>query len=187
MVRSRRIANTSLYEATKLGTVTSMLYIDPLTAAIIVEGLRRAEKVSELYYLSLIGMTPDFSDVNVGRGARKAYYDLIESYAISKQLPDEELEQMFADRKIDWVRGAMIGLILTDWVNEVPERRIIEKYGIEAGDLRVIKENGEWLTYSAAVIANTLNMQSHSKELFKLVERVEQGVKEDALELVKIR
>ena len=187
MVRSRRIANTSLYEATKLGTATSMLYIDPLTAAIIVEGLRRAEKASELYYLSLIGMTPDFSDVNIGRGAKKAYYDLIESYAVSKQLPDEELEQMFADRKIDWVRGAIIGLILTDWVNEVPERRIIEKYGIEAGDLRVIKENGEWLTYSAAVIANTLNMQSHSKELFKLVERVEHGVKEDALELVKIR
>lgn len=187
MVRVRRATSNTLYEATRLGVATSMLYIDPLTTAIIVEGLRRSEKASELYYLALIGMTPDFSDVNIGRGIRKAYYDLIDSYALSNQLPDEELEQLFADRKIDWVRGAVIGLILTDWVNEVPERRILEKYGIEAGDLRVVKENGEWLTYSAAVIANTLNMQRHSKELFKLVERVKHGVKEDVLELVKIR
>ena len=187
MITKRKVVNNVVYEATKLGLVTTMLYIDPLTTTIIVEGLKRNEKASELYYLSLIGMTPDFSDVNIGRGVRKAYYDLIDSYVLSKQLPDEDLEQVFIDQRIDWMRGVMIGLILTDWVNEVPERRIIEKYGIEAGDLRVIRENGEWLTYSAAVIAKTLNMVTHSKELFKLVERVKHGVKEDALELVKIR
>jgi len=187
MIKSRAVASKKLLMATRLGVVTTMLYVDPLTTALIVEGLRRVQKASELYYLSLIGMSPDFADINIGRGIRKAQEELVESYAISGMLPESELEYLFRDPKVDWLRGAIIGLILRDWIEEVPERRILESYGIEAGDLLVIRETGEWLTYAAAVVAQTANMSSHAAELFKLLERVKHGVKEDALELVKLK
>jgi helicase len=187
MVKSRIVAEENIYTATKLGAATSMLYVDPLTTALIVEGLRRAQKPTELYYLALIGMSPDFADVNIGRGVRRAQEEIVESYAESRLLPDSELEYIFRDPKVDWIRGAVIGMILRDWIEEVPERRILEVYGIEAGDLRVIRENGEWLAYAAAVIAQILGMQDNAAKLFKLVERIKHGVKEDALELVKIR
>jgi helicase len=187
MVKSRAFNEMKVFTSTRLGIATTMLYIDPLTTALVVEGLRRVQKASELYYLALIGMSPDFADVNIGRGVRRAQEELVESYSASGLLPDNELEYIFSDPKVDWVRGAVIGMVLRDWIDEVPERRILESYGIEAGDLRVIKETGEWLTYAAAVIAQTLSMQDHASTLFKLLERVKHGVKEDALELVKIR
>ncbi len=187
MVKSRSIANETFYMPTKLGIATTRLYVDPLTSALIVEGLRRVEKAGEVYYLALVGMTPDFEGVNIGRGARRAIMDYIESLARANMLPDSELEEVFSDPKVDWIRGAVIGLILRDWIEEVPERDILERYGIDAGDLRVIRENGEWLTYAAAVIADTIGMKKHANELFKLVERIKHGVKEDLLELVKIK
>jgi helicase len=187
MVKSRTFNEIRVFTSTRLGIVTTMLYIDPLTTALIVEGLRRVQKASELYYLALIGMSPDFADVNIGKGVRRAQEELVESYSASGLLPDNELEYIFSDPKVDWVRGAVIGMVLRDWIDEVPERRILESYGIEAGDLRVIKETGEWLTYATAVIAQTLSMQDHASTLFKLLERVKHGVREDALELVKIR
>jgi len=187
MVKSRAFNEMRVFTSTRLGIATTMLYIDPLTTALIVEGLRRVQKASELYYLALIGMSPDFADVNIGRGVRRAQEELVESYSASGLLPDNELEYIFSDPKVDWVRGAVIGMVLRDWIDEVPERRILESYGIEAGDLRVIKETGEWLTYATAVIAQTLSMQDHASTLFKLLERVKHGVREDALELVKIR
>jgi helicase len=132
-------------------------------------------------------MSPDFADVNISRGVRRAQEELVESYTASGLLPDSELECMFKDPKVDWIRGAIIGMILRDWVEEVPEREILENYGIEAGDLRVIRESGEWLAYAAAVIAQTLSAQDRAADLFKLVERIKHGVKEDALELVRIK
>jgi helicase len=187
MVKSKTVAGESTYTATKLGIATTMLYVDPLTTAIIVEGLRRVQKPGALYYLALIGMSPDFADVNISRGVRRAQEELVESYTASGLLPDSELECMFKDPKVDWIRGAIIGMILRDWVEEVPEREILENYGIEAGDLRVIRECGEWLAYAAAVIAQTLSAQDRAADLFKLVERIKHGVKEDALELVRIK
>jgi helicase len=187
MVKSRAFNEMRVFTSTRLGIATTMLYIDPLTTALVVEGLRRVQKAGELYYLALIGMSPDFADVNIGRGVRRAQEELVESYSASGLLPDNELEYIFSDPKVDWVRGAVIGMVLRDWIDEVPERRILESYGIEAGDLRVIKETGEWLTYATAVIAQTLSMQDHASTLFKLLERVKHGVREDALELVKIR
>ncbi|MEM0005429.1 MAG: hypothetical protein QW406_00995, partial [Ignisphaera sp.] len=51
----------------------------------------------------------------------------------------------------------------------------------------VIKENGEWLTYAASIIAKTINMTNHSDNLRLLNMRVKHGIKEDALELVKLK
>jgi helicase len=187
MISSKSIDEEIIFIPSKLGVVTSRLYVDPITSYIIVKGLTENKKASELYYLTLIGMTPDFSDVNISKGVYEYYSQLIDNYELHNEVPPESLEFEINDPKIDWIRGFIIGLILKDWINEVPEREILERYGIEAGDLRVIKENGEWLSYAASMIAKTIDAPSHSKYLKMLNERLRHGVKEDALELVRLR
>ncbi len=187
MISSEEIGGETIFMPSKLGIATSRLYVDPITSYIIVKGLMHAKKVSELYYLTLIGMTPDFSEANIGRGVYEYYLNLIDSYKSGKEIPSEDLESNINDPKVDWIRGFIIGLILRDWINEIPEREIIQRYGIEAGDLRVIKENGEWLLYAASIIARTINMPSHSRYLMILNERIKHGIKEDALDLVRLR
>lgn len=187
MVSSDEIGRNATFIPSKLGIVTSRLYIDPVTSYIIANGLPHIKKASEIYYLTLIGMTPDFSDVNVGRGVYEYYHNLIDSYELYGEIPPEDLESEINDSRIDRLRGFIVGLILYDWINEAPEREILEKYGIEAGDLRVLKENGEWLTYSASVIARTIGMYNATEYLKLLNERLKHGVREDALELVRLK
>jgi len=187
MIKRRESDTKTLLTPTKLGITTSWLYIDPLTSFIVIEGLRDRTNVSDLYYLTLIGMTPDFSDISLPKGIYEWFSDLAEEYEIMGEIPPERIEYSFRDPEINWMRGFIIGLILRDWIDEVPERNIIEKYGIEAGDLRVIRENGEWLTYAASAICRVLNMDSHANRLSVIVERIKHGVKEDAIPLARLR
>ncbi|MEM1560435.1 MAG: DEAD/DEAH box helicase [Ignisphaera sp.] len=187
MISSKSSEEDTIFVPSKLGIVTSRLYVDPITSYIIVDGLMHAKRASEIYYLTLVGMTPDFSEVSISKGVYEYYLNLIDSYELHGEIPSENLEFKINDPKVDWLRGFIVGLILRDWINEVPEREILQRYGIEAGDLRVIKENGEWLTYAASIIAKTINMTNHSDNLRLLNIRVKHGIKEDALELVKLK
>jgi len=173
------------YRATSIGEATSRLYIDPATSFIVLEGLRGRTKTSEVFYLSLVGMTPDFSDINIPRQTLNWFEELYEEYVSRGEAPPEDLAAEFEE--VDPVKGFVIGLILRDWINEVPERTIVERYGIEGGDLRVIKETGEWLTYAASVVSRVSGLSRHAQALSVLAERVKHGVREDALELARLR
>lgn len=190
MIKSDKDAhqvNIAKYRPTKLGIATSWLYVDPITSFAIIAGLADKDSVPDLYYLSLIGITPDFADIHLN----KAVYDWYENYVLDLELngevPPQSLEHRLRDPDVDWLRGCLVGLILHAWIEEVPERTIVERYGVELGDLAVIKDTAEWLLFAAYTIAKTVGFDSHSKRLRILLERVRHGVKEDALDLVQLR
>ncbi|MCS7111751.1 MAG: DEAD/DEAH box helicase [Sulfolobales archaeon] len=187
MISSEGVGKKLTFIPSKLGIVTSRLYVDPITSYIIVDGLTHAKRISEIYYLTLVGMTPDFSEVSINKSVYEYYSNFIDSYDSYEEIPPENLEFKMNDPKVDRLRGFIVGSILRDWISEVPEREILQRYGIEAGDLRVVKENGEWLTYAASIIARTVNMHNHSEYLKLLNERLKHGIREDALDLVKLR
>lgn len=181
-------SENAAYTVTKLGATTSWLYIDPITSFTIIAGLAGKDSVlPDIYYLSLIGMTPDFSDIHISRYAYEWYEELIYDYELRGEVPPQSLEYNIRDPEVSWVRGCLIGLILRDWIEEVPERTIIERYGIELGDLTVIRETAEWLLYSASVITDAIAFNRHSKKFSILLERTRHGVKEDALELAQLK
>jgi len=175
------------FAPTKLGIATSWLYVDPITSFTIVVGLAGKTAVPELYYLSLIGMTPDFSDIHISRSVYEWFEDYAFDLELRGEVPPQSLEYKINDPEVDWLRGCLVGLILRDWIEEVPERTIVERYGIELGDLTVIKETAEWLLYAAHIITKTVGLDNHSKKIESTLERVRHGVKEDALELVQLR
>jgi len=175
------------YRPTELGTLVSRLYIDPLTAHLIIEILRDrpASELSELFYLTTIAMTPDFERVRVTR-----YKELIqEAQALADAgeipPPPSELEVEIDD--FAWLRAVKIAMILHSWINEVEEDKIIELYGIGMGDLANIIDTATWLIHAASRVCSTAGLSDHARELEVLTLRVEKGVKRDVVELAKIR
>ncbi len=172
------------FRATELGETVTKLYVDPLTANTILKYLKDRDRVVELYYLTVIALTPDFDRVRVLR-----YSELLDEALSLAEMgdippPPEEGSGVTSD---EWLRAYKIARILYDWINEIDEDTIIKNYGIGLGDLATIVDTATWLTHAAARICRTAGLHTHADALEKLRARIEHGVKEDALDLVRIR
>lgn len=176
------VQEDDVLKSTKLGRVVTALYVDPVTARIVMEGLVNVKPAYDIYYLTLIAMTPDFSRVRLGslrsRELTSAMEVLIEEGAIPIPHWIDEY---------DFLRALKAGMILRDWIEEVKEDTIAERYGIGVGDIAVITDLAQWLLYASGVICDAVGLKEHSSKLLTLSKRVESGVKDDALELVKVR
>ncbi|MEM2004786.1 MAG: DEAD/DEAH box helicase [Zestosphaera sp.] len=173
-----------LLRATKLGATVSRLYIDPLTAVIITNDLGKLVTARPLYYLTLIALTPDFSKVRVTN-----YRMFSEEARASLKMglvpePPGEIEEI---GYYDWLRAYKVGRVLNAWIEEMPEDEIISRYGVGSGDLRVLVETGEWLTYAASRVCDVVGLKEHSKRLDLLSVRVGSGVKEELADLVRVK
>jgi len=175
------ISGTEL-RATRLGSYVSRLYIDPITAIIIIDGLKQTlPVVHPLYYLTLIAMTPDFGRVRV------VGYRTLEEEANAAVEYGHIPEPVTGVDYFEWLRAYKIARILNAWIEEEPEERIIESYNIGSGDLRTLVETAEWLTYAASRVCEAVNLTYHAKSLWTLSLRIRYGVKEDLLNLTKVK
>ena len=169
------------YAPTSFGKLVSKLYIDPLSGFIFKEELSKFDNLSDLAMLHLICRTPDMELLSI----RKA-----DSW-IENELENlrEELTYYPSVYSADYdffLKEFKTALCLYDWINERDEDLICEKYGIAPGDLRRIVETAEWLMHSLRRIAEHLSHTLASKAL-KLEMRLKYGVKEELLELVKLK
>lgn len=167
---------------TKLGRTVSALYIDPLTAKIVVENLSSVRRAYDIYYLTLIAITPDFSRVRLGSTRSRELYTTMEVLIESGSIPTPPWISEY-----DLLRAMKAGLILRDWIEEVSEDTIAERYGVGIGDIAVLADTAQWLLYASGVICSTLGLSEHAHRLMTLSKRVESGVKDDALDLVRVR
>lgn len=174
----------SLLRATKLGATVSRMYIDPLSAVVILNDLRKIIVAKPLYYLTLIALTPDFGRVRITN--YRTYSAEARSSLTMGLIPEppEDLEEI---GYYDWLRAYKIGRILSDWIEEVPEDEILSRHGIGSGDLRILVETGEWLTYAASKICDVVGLKEHAKRLDTLSVRVSYGIREELLDLVRVR
>ncbi|MDI6903078.1 MAG: ATP-dependent DNA helicase [Methanocellales archaeon] len=163
--------------ATSLGRLVSRLYIDPLSASIIIKALRSVDEIVSLTLLHLVCRTPDMRKLYL----RSNDYTWVSDFA---EQHDEEFVCVEED---EWflaeVKTAMMFL---DWIDEVHENDITKKFGIGPGDIRTLTETAEWLVHSTAELSAFLRLP-FTREARRLVERIRYGIKEELLELVKIR
>ena len=162
---------------TKLGSLVSRLYIDPLTGFIFHDVLSRME-LSDIGALHLICRTPDMERLTV---RKTDSWVEEEAFRLRK-----ELSYYPSDFSVeyDWFLSEVkTALCLKDWIEEKDEDEICAKYGIAPGDLRRIVETAEWLSNAMNRIAEEVGNTSVSG----LTERIKHGVKEELLELVRIR
>ena len=167
-------------KATILGRRVSQLYIDPKSAVIIRRGLEKVREIKPISILHLLCSTPDMPKTYLGRGEERKYLAILEDIE-EDLLVDTSLYDY--DMLLAEVKTAMM---LNSWINEKSEEEICGEYGIWPGDLYVYVETANWLTYSIAEIAKVIGKKEIIGLLQSINNRVENGVREELLELVKI-
>jgi helicase len=164
--------------ATRLGRRVSELYIDPLSAVILLRGLKRLKKEATLKYLHLICKVPEVPKLHVKRGERErlASFVLESDEVLSDE--EEDLATLMSEVKT--------ALLLYDWINEIPENDIVLRYDVGPGDVYALTQVAEWICHAASEIAKVMGFTVHAQRLGVLVPRIKWGVREELLELLQL-
>ena len=185
--RMVEVEGDKLY-ATDFGRRVSELYVDPVSAVMIRDGLyRRAQHVTELSFLHLIARTPDVAPKVYPR-RREA--ELLETMATKHSeefmvdVPDMWGDQVAYEEFLAELKCASV---LLDWIDEATEERILDAHRVEPGDLLRLLETADWLLYSSHELAGLFGHKDLVKPLSVLRTRVQSGVKAELVPLVVLQ
>jgi helicase len=173
-------------QATGLGHTVSRLYLDPMSAAEILDGLRDADPtdVSALGLYHLVSRTPDMYQLYLRSGERE---DLaMEAYERESEFLGAMPSEFEDERFEDWLSALKTARLLEDWADEVDEDRITERYGVGPGDIRGKVDTAEWLLGAAESLAAELDLGSVTA-VRRAKKRVQYGVREELLDLAGVR
>ncbi|WP_461864658.1 ATP-dependent DNA helicase [Thermococcus sp.] len=171
--------------ALPFGIRTSQLYIDPITAKKFKEAVPKLnENPNPLGVFQLLASTPDMGSLRIKKKEMEDYLD----YAYEMEEHLYESIPYWEDYGFQSFLGEVkTAKLLLDWVNEVPDVRILETYGIDSGDLYRILELADWLMYSLIEIYRLFDPKDDVLGFLRdLHLRVKHGVREELLELVRL-
>lgn len=174
--------------ATSLGHTVSRLYLDPMSAAEILDGLADAQQETEtqmtafgLYHL--ISRTPDMYELYLRSGDEEEYTML--AYEREEELLGRAPSE-FDDAFEDWLSATKTARLLEDWASELDEDTITERYSIGPGDIRGKVDTAQWLLGAAESLATERGL-GVSPAIREARLRVEHGVREELVDLAGVR
>lgn len=187
----------------KLGSLVSKLYIDPLSAVIMLEALKR--KRAEKSMGQAEGKPSQFtSALDLSRAASKAPTELGLIHLITmtpnmdllyvqsadgwvEELIDQHQSELYDEDNYDYLlREAKTAAMLMDWIGEVNENQIASRYRIGPGDIRRTAETAQWLMHSLAELSKHLDLGITFKAE-QLAERIHYGASQDLLGLLNLK
>lgn len=186
-------ANETL-DTTRYGLRVSQLYLDPETAASLVEGLSEAVKKSQkkfhsVAFLDLIVGTPDMIELSFRKRDEKKTEERLNRFKprLIRNVPDSlDIEYDFRLHDFKTV------LFLWDWINEIPIEQIIMRYNIGSGDIKRVVDTATWLMSALNEISALKARENSRYKIFtrktqSLSERVRYGIKKDAISLTQVK
>ena len=171
--------------ATRFGRLTSELYLDPLSAVALRAALEKAPLgVAAFPLLAAVSATPDLAPLFLRRGEEA---DLLARFTDEAEELLIKPEELPLDLDLDvFLATLKTATVLEEWIAETPIVEITERHGIGAGDLRAKVEDAEWLLFAAGRIASAFARRL-GRPVDDLSLRVRYGVKEELLDLVRLR
>ena len=173
--------------ATDFGRRVSELYIDPLSAVVLRDGLRRgAPEVTDLTWLHLVCHTPDMRPILRPRSREGEDVEaFVEGHMDELAVPLPEGGD-FVDYE-QFLGEVKTALVLNAWIDETSEAELLERFSVQPGDRYSAVHNAEWLLYAAHELAGVLGLPDHRRHLSRLRDRVRHGVTDRLLPLVRLR
>ena len=187
------------YKATDIGSRVSTLYIDPLSASILLKGMRRAvrrrvrgtEPVTTFGLTHLVTRTPDF----FAMWAKSSDLSPDSEVSLKSSLHyDEYLDKaVLEENHLGQVKSAWC---LEMWMEEVDLRVIEKKLGASPGDIYYRIDLSTWLLFASRELLriddvfaghHQQTIDELSKELDLLRQRIRSGCKADLLDLVSLK
>ncbi|MBI4309151.1 MAG: DEAD/DEAH box helicase [Candidatus Omnitrophica bacterium] len=172
---------------TPLGNTTSRLYIDPITALTLRDGLRKihdGKSFSDLGILHLMACCPDSEMLSVGKkdhGELEELGQRVDDELLLKpaDLPMlEDAYTFYATLKTMWLMGR--------WIDEEKEETLCDEFNVGPGDIYRHVESAQWLLHAAGNIAELNHYKKITFVLATLRRRVRYGIKEELLELASL-
>lgn len=164
--------------ATEFGKRTSSLYIDPLTAVYFKDSLQKISRERK-HTLGILHVITNCEDFFPKFSLRNKDYEstsvLLENY--SNQLI-ENISEYDCNRSL---------LAIHTWINEASEVSLSDQLGIESGDMHRMTETAIWLIHAFYELAKLERQDSIMDELGVLQSRIVYGIKEELVDLVKVR
>jgi len=166
---------------TPLGRRVAELYLDPFSAYTILKAMR--ERTMEEF--GLLYMLTATDELRPYLRARSGEESTLWSHAHSNEsaLGIDCVNVGFED--YNFLDKYKTSLLLRDWVEEIHEDDILEKYGVAPGILRAKLSNWKWVAYAAIELAKLEHLPL--KELRKVDRRIRYGVKGELLPLVELK
>ena len=166
------------YAATEFGKKTSMLYIDPLTATYFRDSIENVsqERKHTFGFLHLITNCEEFFPKF---SLRQKDYE-----SASLMIENNSSELLESISEYDCSRSL---LALQSWITESSELSLSDNLGIESGDMHRMTENANWLSYCLREISKHVERADLLEELDDLGKRVVYGIREELLDLVKVK
>lgn len=172
---------------TKLGSLVSKLYLDPLSASVILENVQKAEKngmtLTEISLLHLICMTTDM----------RLLYMKTNDYPWVTEFATDNCEHIISmpstakPAEFEWFLGELkTSVLLYRWISEIPENTISKEFDVGEGDIRQFSETAAWIANAGARLLKMTG--SPYAGLFSDLEiRLQYGASIQLLPLIKIR
>jgi helicase len=184
---SELVADSQKYRATILGKRVAELYLDPYTAYFLVNALKKAQSkpVSDFSFLHALSST---LEIRPQLKARVKDAEIINDALIkfgSTLLTEEP--SIYDEEYEEFSNSLKTALFFHDWVDEKDEEYLLESYNIRPGEIKVKLDIADWLVYCMEEIIRILQFKPLMPELKKLRIRIQNGVKEELIPLLKFK
>lgn len=176
--------NNDQIMSTLFGNRTSSLYIDPLSALKLKEALETScsKKTSDLSFLHAVCSTPDVRSLYLRKQDMWVEEKAAKNSGVFLLMPpnvsSEEYEWFLSDVKT--------ASLIEDWIDEIHEDGIVNKYNVGPGDIHNIVEMTSWLLHASREFARMYNFECVS-DISDLMLRVQYGCKKELLNLVSLK
>ncbi len=176
-----------ILRATTIGKRVSELYLDPLTARHLLDGLAQFKKEKHSSF-SLLQMFCHTLEMRPLLQTKKREEDLVQEELNKRfELLLEKEPSVFDSDYGEFMNSIKTALFFEEWTSEKDEDYLLEKFDIRPGEVKVKLDLAEWLLYSSEELAGICQYHDVVTEIRKLRVRVQNGVKEELLPLLKLK
>ncbi len=173
-------------EATLIGKRVSELYIDPVTANYLIKNLEKADK--SIHPFALLQLISNTLEMRPALSLRKNDFEKINEILIdNEKLLLEKPPNPWEIEYDDYLRAIKTSWFFSEWIEEMGEDLILEKFGVTPGELHVRLSNADWLLYSTQELALLMGVKDLLKHIRKTRLRVKYGIREELLPLVRLK
>ncbi|NWG09688.1 MAG: DEAD/DEAH box helicase [Nitrososphaerales archaeon] len=173
------------YIPSEFGRRVSTLYIDPVTGVLFRRAINFAEggKPHMLGFLHLLVSSPDFTPKFLLRNK-----DIDEAMMLIDQNKEEFLLPIPKDEfdYEEYLEDFRSLLVLYGWINEWSEDRLLDKLGVEPGDLHRAVETSKWLAHSLFELSKLIGRTDLLSEIRELMQRIDQGIRPELIPLARL-
>ena len=176
---------TSKIEATEIGKRVSELYIDPFSAYNIINYFeflgKHNNEFAQLYCLvNTVELKPyptvskTMRDIGIELNEKSSYF-LADPYAIFEEY--------------DMPNKFLLVKIFYDWISEVSDQELLDRYDMQPGILHQKIESMKWIAYATKELAELSGREKYKdliKEISLFEKRLQYGIRKDLLFLVEL-